>query len=161
MFSHIRRSHSGCSLPSWLITPGPVLMKNHVHPNKYHPLVQEVELLEANPEYARVRFPDGRETTVNIRHLAPRGLQPPQVPANNRGSLDRPGPEHPLTRCDHLQSENPDKLESANVSPPEVFDMLPETENENQASELSPEISPKLSTSSRIRRRPAYLSRTM
>ena len=157
MFSHIRRSHAGCSLPSWLTTPGPVLMKNHVRPNKYHPLVQEVELLEANPEYAHVRFPDGRESTVNIRHLAPRGLQPPQVPDDTRGSLDRPGPEHPLTRCDRLQSENPDKLESAHVSPPEVFDVLPETENENQADEVSPEISPKLPTSSRTRRLPAYL----
>ena len=35
--------------------------------------MEEVELLEANPQYAHVRLPDGRETTVSIRHLAPQG----------------------------------------------------------------------------------------
>ena len=73
MFTHIRRSHTGCSLPTWLTTPGPVLMRNHVRTNKYEPLTREVELLEANPDYAYVRLPDGRETSVSLRHLAPRG----------------------------------------------------------------------------------------
>lgn len=73
MFTHVRRSHNGCSLPTWLSTPGPVLMKNHCRGNKYEPLVQEVELIEANPEYAHVKLPDGRETSVSLRHLAPRG----------------------------------------------------------------------------------------
>jgi len=36
-------------------------------------LVDEVELLQANPNYAHVRFPDGRESTVSTRHLAPTG----------------------------------------------------------------------------------------
>ena len=38
-------------------------------------LVQRVELLEANPTYARIRFPDGRESNVSLRDLAryPRG----------------------------------------------------------------------------------------
>ena len=32
-----------------------------------------MELLQANPHYAHVRYPDGRETTVAMKHLAPRG----------------------------------------------------------------------------------------
>ncbi len=35
--------------------------------------VDKVELLQANPQYAHIRHPDGRETTVSIRHLAPCG----------------------------------------------------------------------------------------
>ncbi|GFV40073.1 hypothetical protein TNCV_2915021 [Trichonephila clavipes] len=73
MFSHPRRSHNGCSIPTWLTKPGPVLMKNQMRANKYEPIVQEVELIEANPDYAHVKLGDERETTVSIRHLAPRG----------------------------------------------------------------------------------------
>ncbi|CAC5365125.1 unnamed protein product [Mytilus coruscus] len=70
-FNFTRRSSSGQSVPSWLAHPGPVLMKKHVRATKYDTLVKEVDLLEANPSYAHVRLPDGRETTVLIRHLAP------------------------------------------------------------------------------------------
>lgn len=73
LFSHPRRSASGCSLPSWLLTPGTVLLKRLVRQSKYEPLVDEVELLECNPQYAHVRLPDGKETTVALRHLAPAG----------------------------------------------------------------------------------------
>ena len=73
LFQYQRRSTTGNSVPTWLSRPGEVvLMKRHVR-QKYDPLVDEVELLEANPQYAHVRLPDGRETTVSIRHLAPRG----------------------------------------------------------------------------------------
>ena len=73
LFSYQRRSPSGHSLPSWLATPGPVLLRRHARTNKYEPLVEEVQLLEANPQYAHVRFPDGRESTVSMRDLAPVG----------------------------------------------------------------------------------------
>lgn len=73
MFNHPRRSCNGTSLPTWLTKAGPVLMKNMNRKSKYDPLVEEVELLEANDEYAHVRLPDGRETTVSTRHLAPPG----------------------------------------------------------------------------------------
>lgn len=47
-----------------------------------------MELLEANPSYAHVRFPDGRESTVSLRHLAPSGdpdcsLETLQAPQGN------------------------------------------------------------------------------
>ena len=73
MFTYPSKSTSGVSVPSWLTTPGPVLLKRHVRKSKYDPFVDEVDLLEANPQYAHVRFPDGREDTVSIKHLAPSG----------------------------------------------------------------------------------------
>lgn len=76
MFEHSRKSSNGQAIPSWLSSPGPVWMKKNVRKSKYDPFVEEVYLLEANPDYAYVRFPDGREDTVNLRHLAPRGSIP-------------------------------------------------------------------------------------
>lgn len=73
MFLFTRRSTSGTSLPSWLLTPGPVYLKRHVRSSKYDPVVDEVELLEANTQYAHIRMPDGRQSTVSLRHLAPVG----------------------------------------------------------------------------------------
>ena len=73
MFQHPRKSTSGNSLPSWLLTPGPVYMKRNVRSSKFDPLVDEVELLSANPQYAHVRLQNGRETTVSLRQLAPTG----------------------------------------------------------------------------------------
>ena len=70
-FKFERRSSSGGSMPTWLSAPGPVLLKQHVRASKTDPLVNEVELLQANPQYAHIRHADGRETTVSIRHLAP------------------------------------------------------------------------------------------
>ena len=48
--------------------------------SKYDPVVDEVQLLEANPEYAHIRHADGRESTVALRHLAPVGEQPLSSP---------------------------------------------------------------------------------
>ena len=57
-------------MPGWLSRPGPVFLKRHVR-NKNHPLVDEVELIHANPQYASVKLADGTEKSVSIRHLAP------------------------------------------------------------------------------------------
>ena len=95
LFNFARRSTAGGSVPTWLCTPGPVLLKRHVRHSKAEPLVDQVELLQADPQYAHVRYPDGRETTVSLRHLAPAGelsaderLTQPEVPA----SVDSPCP---------------------------------------------------------------------
>ena len=80
MFQHDRRSTNGSSLPSWLVKPGPILIKRNVRSSKYEPLVDEVELLSANPQYAHVRFPDGKESTVSLRQLAPTGGNPNDDP---------------------------------------------------------------------------------
>ena len=49
------------------------MLKRHNRSNKYDALVQEVELIEANPSYAHVRYPNGRENTVATKYLAPAG----------------------------------------------------------------------------------------
>ena len=71
LFNFTRRSTAGNSFPSWLSSPGPVYVKKHVRQSKYDPLVEEAELIEANPEYAYVRLKSGTETTVSVRDLAP------------------------------------------------------------------------------------------
>ena len=73
MFSHQRRSASGHAIPTWLSMPGKVLLKKHVRQSKFDALVDEVDLLDANTQYAHVRFSNGRETTVSVRDLAPPG----------------------------------------------------------------------------------------
>ena len=71
MFSFTRRSSFGKSIPSWLTSQGKVLIRNFNRQSKYDPLVEEVDLLEANPEYACVRFDNGRESSISLKHLAP------------------------------------------------------------------------------------------
>ncbi|XP_059806295.1 uncharacterized protein LOC132381094 isoform X2 [Hypanus sabinus] len=73
LFSFPRKSVTATTLPVWLTSPGPVLLRKHVRSNKYSPLVERVHLLHANPQYAYVVLPDGREDTVSIRDLAPAG----------------------------------------------------------------------------------------
>ena len=52
-----------------LSEPGKVLLKQFGKNLKYD--VTEVELLEANPQYAYLKYPNDRESTVSLRHLAP------------------------------------------------------------------------------------------
>jgi len=51
-----------------------VYTKRHVR-NKYDPLVDEVELVQINPNHGVIRYPNGRESTVFIRDLAPIGSE--------------------------------------------------------------------------------------
>ena len=69
-FGFERRSVLGKSLSSWLQQKGPVLLRQFVR-NKDESLVDEVDLLDANPSFAHIRFPDGRESTVSTTDLAP------------------------------------------------------------------------------------------
>ena len=66
-----RRSSLVVSLPTWLQNPGPVLLWRFVRTSKHDPLVDQVQLTEANPAYALVEYPDGRQSTVSLRDLAP------------------------------------------------------------------------------------------
>ena len=70
-FSFQRRSSCGTSMPSWLHSPGPVLLRRFVRTSKNYPLVDQVELRDVNPMYANVRYMDCRESTVSLRDLAP------------------------------------------------------------------------------------------
>ncbi|KER20333.1 hypothetical protein T265_11098 [Opisthorchis viverrini] len=83
-------------IPLWLLSPGPVLMRRNIRSPKYDPLVEEVEPLECNPEYACVRHPNGMEETASLRHLAPSsdfGRTPAsehQQPQSNADSFIKP-----------------------------------------------------------------------
>ena len=70
MFNYQWKSATGYSVPSWLSKSGKVLLKRFVKNSKYEPDVTEVELLEVNPHYAYIKYPNGRESTVSLRHLA-------------------------------------------------------------------------------------------
>ena len=71
IFKFSRKSSIGKTIPSWLLHPGKVLLKRFVRHSKHEPLVDEVELLESNSQYAHIRHNDGRESTVSVKHLAP------------------------------------------------------------------------------------------
>lgn len=116
--SYPRRTDNGTMLPSWLTTPGTILIKKNVRPSKYDDLVEEAELIDANPEYALVRRKDGTETTVSLRHTAPRGsLCQPSTEDEQRGNQDLPpednGETIPLTQEPHHatldSASNPDQ----------------------------------------------------
>ena len=71
IFTYQRRSISGHTLPSWLAENGPVLLRKHARKSKYDPLCEEVDLIEVNPAYAKVKMQSGQEATVSLRDLAP------------------------------------------------------------------------------------------
>ena len=70
LFAFPRRASTGTSMPSWLLNEGPVLLRRFVR-SKNDPLCDQVYLLDANPMHARIRLPDGRESTVSTSDLAP------------------------------------------------------------------------------------------
>ncbi|KAI0978291.1 hypothetical protein GJ496_011618 [Pomphorhynchus laevis] len=49
---------SKINLSLWLSSPGPVLIKNFAHRDKFEPKVFEVDLIEANRNSALIRFPN-------------------------------------------------------------------------------------------------------
>ena len=114
-FAFQRKSSVGGSVPSWLMEPGRVLVKRHVRA-KTDPLVDEVELLEATPNYAYVRYPDGRETTVSTKHLAPTGGSgemnrdwPQETPESDLITEDA---DNHLTNDSVPESPNPQEVSS-------------------------------------------------
>ena len=141
MFSHCRKSFNGVSLPPW-VKPGPVYVKCYVR-NKNDPLIEEAELIEANPHYAHVKLNDGREINVSLRDLA----RNPVADAANDTNLS----SHPDDTENTIlpQSDN----ESNSFSQPDI------TSNDQAAPDYTESISsdapcetPNLRRSSRIRR---------
>ena len=69
MFDFARRSVSGTQLPTWLLEADTVNLRRHVR-NKDDPLVDEVELIRAGPNYSSVRLQNGNIDTVSTRDIA-------------------------------------------------------------------------------------------
>ena len=55
---------------AWLCSRRPVMLRKFVRLNKNNDLV-EVQLLDANPSYANIRYSDGREGNVSVSDLSP------------------------------------------------------------------------------------------
>ncbi|XP_069778159.1 uncharacterized protein [Narcine bancroftii] len=84
IFSFPRKSVLGTTLPSWLSSPGPILLQKHVKGYKTDPtLVKRVQLLHMTPPYMYVAYPDGHEETVSIQDLTHKA--PPTHPPTPRG----------------------------------------------------------------------------
>lgn len=111
LFAYDRRSSSGSALPSWLVEPGPVLLRRHVR-NKAGPLVEEVDLLEANPCYAHVRFRSGREDTVSLRDLAPVATTKVDNSSSSDSVLVEMAPETNIPVEDQISAEDDAPMEA-------------------------------------------------
>ena len=59
-FNFVREPLMGKPLPSWSSNPGPVLLRKFMRAGKNDGLVQKVQLTEANPTYAHIKFSYGR-----------------------------------------------------------------------------------------------------
>ena len=90
----------GDSIPIWLTRPKSALLKCHLRGSKYEPLVETVDILEVNPNYANISFNNRRETTVSLHHIAPEGdgrnslnMEPDPMPGDAQ-KLDVPNPSN-------------------------------------------------------------------
>ena len=98
LFNFQRKSATGDSILTWLTRSKSALLKRHLRGSKYEPLVETVDILKVNPNYAHVRFNNGRETTVSLRHIVPLGdgmnsldTEPDPMPGDPQ-ELDVPNP---------------------------------------------------------------------
>ena len=130
MFFHTRKSTTGESLPSWITSKGPAYLKQHVRHSKYDPLVEEVEILDVNPKYAHVQLPDGKTTTVSLKHLTCK-------PAEDIGLAS--------------------KVDSSNTEKENISPMPAQTTDTVEDSQPLPVQQDTLRRSTRIRNAPAYL----
>ena len=109
MFVHHRKSPAGTSLPEWLINPGSVLIQRNNRLSKYEPVVEEAELLECNPQYAHVRYTDGREETVSLRQVAP--APPPDTSSHSVPTTEFQQPPSPIPLVKQCDSPTPSASE--------------------------------------------------
>ena len=70
-FNFNRRFRSGRSFPARLSTPDPVMLRKFLRNHKNDVLVEEVQLLDVNPQYVSIRYMDGTESSVSLSDLSP------------------------------------------------------------------------------------------
>ena len=71
-FAFQRRSSTGATLPTWLTYPGSkAYLRRFVRTSKTDSLVDEVEIINVNPNYANVHHLNGWEVTVSLNDLSP------------------------------------------------------------------------------------------
>ena len=111
-----------------------MLLRNFVRANKNDDYVRQVQLTEANPTFARVRFPDGHESTVSLQDLAP-------CPSSFLSSPSKPG--HPTEMGTNEQSVTDssvlENVETENVETENENHPLPSNSNPEDQERLSPQ----------------------
>ena len=140
LFSYQRRTVSGHQLPSWLLKEGAVLCRRHVRRSKYDPWCDEVELIEANPCYAKIRHRSGREQTVSLRDLAP--LPSKELTLTESDGTDSAESVPPLK---HTPTHVPPSYSlpgSADPDSPVAPPVAPPVELEGAPSNPPPEVTP-------------------
>ena len=80
------------------------------------PLVDQVELLTANPNYAIVKLPSGRETTVSLKDLAPCPPESPPMQSVNDQTVLQQDDDGPTVE-DSCSSLLPDGNNRADATP--------------------------------------------
>ena len=94
----------GTNAPIWMTKPGPVYVPKQVR-DKYDPVVEEIDLLHANQNYAIVQSPKGREITVSTRDITPTPAGPEE--ANESQSLLQSN-EIPFSTLERTDSDSHD-----------------------------------------------------
>ena len=119
-------------------------MRRHVRASKYEPLVDEVVLLEANPQYAHIRFTNGRKSKVSVSDLAPsrNSLKSGDVVDDNiQKDLNDSTPtnENPKEKevdCNDSQTiiipEIVPSTNNPNITPPHVMSRIPDIPRRSQ-----------------------------
>ena len=118
------------SLPSWMTTGSKAFMKSFVRHSKSDPLVDEVEIIHVNRNYAQIRYPNGREMTVSLRNLAP-------CPQKDTADEE---PDSPLTPVNDEEASNHE-----NDLPSEQAEGTPQSDADDK-SHASPNFVPRLSS---------------
>ena len=144
-----RRSMLGQSLPHWLLQPGTVLLRRF-NRSKSEPLVDHVELLDANPSFAHVRFPDGKESTVSVSDLAPFPKNTNSVDNHADTDIDN---QSSLVPSEPSNSNIRDNYDEATATPPT------NQTKDNQSQQTEPPISEHEGSTSQSLRRSSRVSR--
>ena len=114
-----------------------MLLKKFVRNSKYDQSVLEVDLIDANPQFAHIQYPDGRESTVSIKHLAP---------------LTPHNPDGPRSIISVEQSLHQDQGDVNTLDPSSDIKQEPESSVEQPICEIQP-----LRRSTRVKRSPQIL----
>ncbi|GIY38624.1 hypothetical protein CDAR_285311 [Caerostris darwini] len=94
---------------------GSVLMRNHLRSNKCESLVQEIEFLEANPEYVTF-MSNGCEIRVSIRRLTPKGETDESTCRESNNEAEQPANRRVEEYISSCQDVDPELSERAHKS---------------------------------------------
>lgn len=144
-FKFPRKAAFGCALPSWMMANEQVLLRKPTVHSKYEPNMETVTLLHANPHYARVRHPNGREMTVSLRRIA----RPAERELNYKEET------HDL---DDEEDTLPNEENIPTVPNEENIPTLPNDEDIPMVSPQPPQLPDAVRRSERVRSKPTYLS---